>query len=61
MTESVEPYREAGLRANIDLLGKAYDPFVQNMWEAYRNTVPEQPGATNNMMWEPIKKIWLKN
>jgi hypothetical protein len=36
-------------------------PVVQNMWEAYRNSVPQQPGAENNMMWEPIKKVWIKN
>ncbi|MEN8202340.1 MAG: T9SS type A sorting domain-containing protein [Bacteroidota bacterium] len=49
MNEPTDPYREAGLSYN--LLGKAFDPFVQNMWDAYRDSVPEQPGATNNMKW----------
>jgi len=61
MTEPIEPYREAGLTANVGMLGRAFDPFVQNMWETYRNSVPDQPGAVSNMMWEPIKKEWMKN
>jgi len=61
MTESAESYEEVGLKDFIEFIGKAYDPFVQNMWEAYRDKVPEQPGATNNMMWEPMKQEWLKD
>jgi len=61
MTETAEPYENVGVDSNNDLIGKAYDPFVQNMWEIYRDSVPKQPGATNNMMWEPIKKEWVDN
>jgi len=61
MDESSEQYEKAGLNNYLEFYGNAYDPFVQNMWEAYRTKVPEQPGAKNNMMWEPIKKMWIDN
>jgi len=31
--------------------GRAWDAFVNNMWEAYRDKCPEQPGASRNMKW----------
>ena len=31
--------------------GSTYDPFVDAMWAAYRDKVPDQPGGTVNTMW----------
>lgn len=53
INESKQPYIDAGLSSNINLIGKAFDPFIQNMYEAYRESVPEQPGAAENMKWDP--------
>ena len=35
--------------------GKTYDPFVDAMWAAHRQTVPEQEGGTRNLKW-----VWTK-
>ncbi|HUV41464.1 MAG TPA: hypothetical protein VMW23_06740 [Sedimentisphaerales bacterium] len=49
MAEQPTPYRQAD--APTAFMTKAVDPFVDNMYRAYRDTIGEQPGATNNMKW----------
>jgi len=49
MTEDQAPYAAAGV--STQFCNAAFDPFVDNMYWAYRNSVPAQPGATNNMKW----------
>jgi hypothetical protein len=34
--------------------GHSHDPFVDAMWAAYRASVPQQPGAKENLKWEWI-------
>ncbi len=51
-----DPY--AGKRGSFKRFsneGKTYDPFVDSMWTAYRQTVPEQEGGTRNLKW-----VWTK-
>ena len=31
--------------------GRAWDPFVTDMWKAYRAKCPDQAGASRNMKW----------
>ena len=31
--------------------GRAWDPFVTDMWKAYRGKCPEQAGASRNVKW----------
>jgi len=49
MTEPPTLYKEAG--APTAFMTKAVDAFVDNMYHTYRDSVPEQPGARNNMKW----------
>ena len=35
--------------------GRTFDPFVDAMWTAYRQTVPPQPGATSCVRRGPVR------
>ena len=38
--------------------GATWDPFVNQMWAAYRSQVPKQDGAAKNLMWVYQDKKW---
>ena len=61
MTEPPTLYKKAG--APTAFMTKAVDAFVDNMYHAYRDGIPEQPGARNNMKWvwdDGGKGKWVK-
>jgi len=61
MTEPPTLYKKAG--APTAFMTKAVDAFVDNMYHAYRDGIPEQPGARNNMKWvwdDDGKGKWVK-
>jgi len=35
--------------------GQTGDPFTDEMWAAYRKSVPDQPGGTRNLKW-----VWIR-
>ncbi len=57
MTESPQPYIDAGVSAHTNFYAKAFDPFVDKMYRTYRDQVPAQPGAANNMKW--VTSRWM--
>jgi len=56
MTDDPAPYAAQGI-SHTGFYGHAFDAFVDNMYDTYRNTVPAQPGATNNMKW--VAPSWV--
>ncbi|MFW6155059.1 MAG: PKD domain-containing protein [Planctomycetota bacterium] len=57
MTESPQPYRDAGVSAHTNFYRHAFDDFVDHMYDTYRDQVPAQPGGTNNMKW--VSSRWI--
>jgi len=51
-----DPYAaQRGPFPRLKTEGHSFDPFVDAMWAAYRDNVPEQPGGALNLKW-----VWVK-
>jgi hypothetical protein len=57
MTEQAVVYNGTGV--STDLMGRAFDNFVNFMYVYYRKSLPVQEGAANNMKWEPLDQKWV--
>jgi hypothetical protein len=59
-----DPYKEArGSHPRPARETQTFDPFVTEMWKAYRKTAPEQEmsGVYKKFVWEGRKGIWIPN
>jgi hypothetical protein len=54
-----DPYKAArGNHSRPSQETKAWDPFVTDMWNAYRASAPEQEMSGNNLMWMWKGRSW---
>jgi len=39
----------------------SFDIFVNEMWSAYRSSIPAQANGEINLLWDPFREQWIHN